>query len=682
MAYSDPVRLILKGDRAKAARYINDARRLIFNLVRELHEGGVLSGRRLHRFMDGTTIGIVVAGMQVTAVIDVRSAEEKKRDIGDIVVWARDSDHPEGIDTEYPQQILNPPNESGGTWKTYFYSPSTPGYAAFAGKKGTYQAALPDGVRRAGNIDWYNEDEEIISWYGPSGRYWPDAYVQPRFQYGKFVFMLGDALLDTDQYALDSEEQAHGDDRYIVGAALRTIGNDTWLYTVQSEALDTPFIPTTQYMDDMLTAGCPYSQQENAGGIYRYALTRSATPEGLQRYHVTPNSRQKLADLPGNHAEPWFFNQSATVAHCYELPSNGWFCRAYFFENESIPPDPEVPITVPDTHQNFREAFLAEDGSCTFEVTSMTAEFGTATHFVADYKGDERVYGYVEDMTRTIYDGFEEYNAGYPYGPVGFRIAGLQFWQLQYATNLSFFPNPNNMHRAYFMFADLRTDLLVLRVDNGPIFVPPGGVAANTSVDIYRNGERIYASNTEPDRPFSANSTPGYAYQVHWATGRTTAVSFPPYFYLYGVTVTPVFQDVTDDYTTLVYGGCSPGMMWSPYPPEAYFNFTAGFNDLDWSAPLVRMSTQAPNGGQGNAADFDGHYSVFACSSTAEMVAMSGYLTASDVQTNPYAFNGNYSVFYIQNGTLPTLTGVGGEFRRYHPLWRLGKPAGGSTLPV
>ena len=134
MSYSDAVRVILKGDRAKAARYLNDARRLIFNLVRELREGGVLSGRRLHRFMDGTTIGIVVAGMQVTAVIDVRSAEEKKRDIGDIVVWARDSDHPEGIDTEYPQQILNPPNESGGTWKTYFYSPSTPGYAAFAGK--------------------------------------------------------------------------------------------------------------------------------------------------------------------------------------------------------------------------------------------------------------------------------------------------------------------------------------------------------------------------------------------------------------------------------------------------------------------------------------------------------------------------------------------------------------------
>lgn len=663
------------GDPDEVARWVPVARKVLGFAIQQAQFNGLLTYKVEKRLENGVLlIGELIGGLpRYTIEVPPRPQQPRRpRILDDFVVWARDADHLGGIDEEFPQQILR---LQDGSWKTFFYSASTEGHEDFPRSKGTYIEMFPDGVRYAGNVDWESAKGEIISWYGPSARYWPDAWVQPRQQLGKIVCMLGAKLLDTEQYALDSEEQTHGPDRYITGAALKNTEDGDWLYTVQSEALNTTLPAGPHRMDDMPVVGCPYSRQDNVGGIYRYALVRELDEAGVPRYRVVANSREQLADLEGNHAEPWFFNQSCTVAHCYELPGNGWFCRSQFAD-EPEPLDPPLSIINPDPSQVFREALFDEEGGCTMETTTLSVAVpGPPVHFVADYKGDERVFGYVLDLTRTEIPGYAEGpGAGYPYGPVGFDIAGVQFWQLPSSGALAFFPNPHGWLGAYFAFADLRRDILVLRVDYPNQFVPPGSVRRINAMEVYRNGLRLYTSLDDENRPFSGMPQAGYSFQLHFATGRTTAPAFAPYFYLYGVTVIPVFQPVTDDYTTLVYGGNSAGFCWSPYPFAAYVGYTAGWNDLDWSANLLTLASMAPAGFQGNAADFDGNYSVLGCAATDDALVFSGYLPAAELDLEQTAWTGTYSAHYVTGSTLQELTGVAGDFARYHPVWRLGKP--------
>lgn len=685
MAYTDPLRLIFKGDRAKCARYVNDARRLVFKLVRELLEGGADSGRRLHRFMDGTLVEIVVAMQQVTVTITVPGEEDEERVLNDVVVWARSESFLAGIDPDYPQQILNPPKREGGTWKTYFYDTGITGYDAFPGRKGTYNPPFPGGLRRAGNIDWYNEDDEVISWYGPSSRYWPDAYALPRAQFGKFVFMLGEAILDTDAYALESDAQTHGSDRYVTGAALKRISGVTWLYTVQSEALDEPVTSTTSTILDFPTYGCPYTRQDNAGGIYRYRLTRAPDEQGVSRYTVQPNSRELVVALPDNHCEPWFFNQSCTRAHCYALPTDGWYRHMRWWGTDDAP---GLPYHAPDPTQVFREAAFDDLGAGTVTDTSLTVTpSGEPVQVASDYKGDVLVHATVANLTSTQYTGAET-----RYGSVHWNAAGLSFrcgggTRTQLAGD-PIPPNNDGWLMSNIMFMDLRSDLLVLLTHYQAL------IYGQKRIEVYRNGVRVHEERATPD------DNPVYTQLgfpsgiAEWAgmPGPPTAdawLSLPPYWFVYGImfflgyNTVPAPENPPETWEVEFYAaGVNPGFAWAPYIAEAYFGVSPAWLSLPlgWGSNMPLVATCAPEGFQGNAGDFDGMGPVFNAVCKDNLVVMSGWRPASNSPSDPGAWDGNYSFHFAQGGELPVLTGVTGTYTRFHPLWRLGRPAGGTPV--
>src|SRR5690606_33738713 len=97
-------------------------------------------------------------------------------------------------------------------------------YETFSGRKGTYGARFPEGVRYAGNVDWRGKDGERVSWYGPERRYWAAPYLSLHSQYGRFVFILGHKLLDLQEYDGFPEP-------FVMGACI--VG--THLYVVQAD---------------------------------------------------------------------------------------------------------------------------------------------------------------------------------------------------------------------------------------------------------------------------------------------------------------------------------------------------------------------------------------------------------------------------------------------------------------
>jgi hypothetical protein len=611
----------------------------------------------------------------------------------DFVVWSRTADLPAGIDPEFPQQILR--FDKTGGWSTFFYNSETLGHDEFPGDKGTYGGLFVEGLRRAGNVDWQSARGEVISWYGPSSRYWVDAYVQPRFQFGKFVFMLGEVLLDTDDYADQSTEQEHGPDRYVTGAALKQISGTRWLYTVQSEAADTDLGSGPFDIADMPSVGCPYSREDNPGGIYRYRLLREVDPAGITRLRVIPNSREQLADLEGNHAEPWFFSQSCVRAHCYVLPADGWFMRKFQPGEELVPPtrpalDPAMAVIMPDPAQIFREAVFDEDGGCALSDTTLTVSQVTPTpvHFVADYKGDQRVYGTITDYSIQRFPGFNDGTFAEGHGPIRFALCGTevgtvnQHWAPSGQPMGALFPNPEQWSSFHLVFADLRTDVMVLRtiytIDGTPL-------RYRHATEVYRSGQLKYQTD-EVSRRIASPSPLYYGlltYSLFLTALDDVATAYAPYFYLYGLGVQPVFQSFPPVYYALqVWAGYAPGFMWLPYPAEAYFGSMCSPSPYGtprrWDDPLDLVSSAAVGWFQGNASDFDDQKSVLGCASTDDAIVVSGYLPVNNNDPeNPVAppiFNGDNSFHHATDSDLPTLTGVDGEWKRYHPVWLLGRP--------
>src|SRR5690606_33413549 len=139
------------------------------------------------------------------------------------VVTPRSTAHPNGLDAEQPQQILQFQAEEGA-WRTFTYR-KTP--SAF----GTYKARFPEGLWDAGNLDWLgakpeggtDADRVRLTFYGPMRRYWYDSWRKPRAQYGSWVFLNGQVLLDIEEVNTKriAESLAPFDETLVLGAAYR-----------------------------------------------------------------------------------------------------------------------------------------------------------------------------------------------------------------------------------------------------------------------------------------------------------------------------------------------------------------------------------------------------------------------------------------------------------------------------
>lgn len=703
MSYTDPIRLTFKGDRAKCARYVNDVRRLTFNLVRELREAGVLSGRRRFKFMDGTTATVVVAGNIVSATIDTTSDKEQGEERGGIVVWARDDQYPLGMldlgpPLQLPQQILTY-NAKAASWRTYFYSQLMPQYAAFEGKKGTYIRPFPDGIILAGNCDWFSAENVYISWYGPYHRYMLEALVQPRHQFGKQVFMLGTAVLDTDTYASISSEQSHGPDRYILGAALKEIDADWWLYTVQSECLDEPTYVTPPADSMGLAEVCIWPRQDNTGGMYRYKLRAEANEGGTVSFVAEANSRELLTELNDNHCEPWFFNQSCTHAHCFVFPVDGWLLQRYSPNGPASIPLPggfyDAPF--PQSYQVIRNVEITPDGVTVDDSEHVSySRNGGPCVFARDYKGDEPVNATLEwYQPAPLTESFIQDVAGLRFqvgsNDEGFTNPwtddGWEWWRFLEATTPYM-----RTGWSYIVAFDLRKDLLVLMVQARRQITLADPTYFKYQMRVFHRGVQVHIEDMADDIKTPTFNTPtlpsfgGTILDVNFY-----ALSYPPSFFFsanHNIPKATLYDENASPPRYRWYGEYSLGgnifsMKWFPRDANQYYGAvgstqgwgTAAF-DVAWTF-LEGIYSLNPNAN--DEKDFLIRSCVFSMVADGDAVVISGFRpTARRVGAERFYWFG-YDWFYITNGSLPQLTGIGAEnddesFSSYKPIWILGEP--------
>lgn len=309
--------LRVEGDPGSAAQHLPTARKVLGAVVAEAKFNDLTTLKLILRPEPGVELVGEIHGSQPRITIRITGAEgeEQKQRIGDFVVWARDETLPNGIDADHPQQLLK------AEWRTFFFDTDIPAYEAFGRRKGTYRFGdggaelFPDGIRHAGNIDWRASTGERISWYGPSSRYWFDRWRQPSAQYGRFVFMLGQILLDIDAYC--AAASVDFSERLVLGAAL----DGTSLLVMQADMPDlpAPSVPVGRPGDVYVTPPCPID--EVALRLVRYPLLLDMDEPPTQRVFVATGEHVTLWVGTGiGWVNPWFFNADGTRAESFAMP--------------------------------------------------------------------------------------------------------------------------------------------------------------------------------------------------------------------------------------------------------------------------------------------------------------------------------------------------------------------------
>lgn len=323
----------LSGDTAARPDLLDLGKKLLGYLAEQRRLSGVSTLSIERSTADGSVVRARYIGE--LPVIEVRAARpqaprepQPRFQPSGFVVTARTEALPNGIDDEYPQQILA---FRDGQWWTFWGEETTPGYGAFTGPKGTYGQVFRDGLGNAGNIDWIgampeggtDADRVRLNWYGPMRRYWYDGWRRPQAQYGRWVFCNSRVVLDIDE--VNAERVAAEEEPYaetlVLGAAYR----DGSLYVMQARINDFGTEATT--IPDR--AGFPTGQ---AGGV------TPQYPDGdtdlrLVRYRVGPGARvigrgETLWTHTGRGlVNPWVFNPAATVAETFAMPDNLRYMR-------------------------------------------------------------------------------------------------------------------------------------------------------------------------------------------------------------------------------------------------------------------------------------------------------------------------------------------------------------------
>ena len=486
-------RVIPPDARGYAAAFFPQALKVLGFAQQEAARQGLMTYKHRQQLDDGTVlIGEVVGGlprMTIDVTIPV-SAGRRPRFRDDFVVWARDATRPDGIDPEHPQQVIRP------SWTTFFYSESTPGYDDFSGAKGTYRALFPDGIRRAGNLDWIGPDGERVSWYGPSTRYWVDPYVQPRAQFGKFVFLLGQVLLDVDAYIAASDPLPEFAERYVLGAALDGLDLIVVLADLPVESTPAGTVP-----GNTIIVPSPWTLESVPTTICRFSVTLADQIDPAGRMRVAPGSRVVMwsGDIARGSA-PWFFNASVSRAVCLGLPES---CTATY---SVFSPEPGL-VGAPSASSPLWQAEIGDETASVSQSAVSLPAIGAEAVLAADYRGDAPAQIVIRrrSIAGTI-EGFALLQAGVEI-PLNVEelIAG---------------PNHQLVTSRYVLHADAREGVIVcarIRVEsNGGAVVSEdcgievwkGGAATEAGAISFAQaqnfglGRRLVA----PDRSFSAST--------------------------------------------------------------------------------------------------------------------------------------------------------------------------------
>lgn len=653
----------LVGDRDRAKALVPAARKLLGFCQEQAAKMGLPTYQVTQPQSDGSVIVAELIAGQPRVTINAAPApapEASGPPAGGFVVYARTEALPDGIDEDYPQQVIR---EDGDSYQTHV---KTRSIALGRRDGGTYGGRFPAGLTRAGNVDWTNARGERISWYGPSSRMFMDAYINPTAQWGKFVFMLGEALLDVEQYLVDSPGDGGFTDRWIVGAGIKIINTTAWLYTVQSGAAD-----GVTDLSDLVDGGgrfaYPLAPQVITGGVHRYRLSVALDGAGVARYSVVAGTREKLVNINLGHPDPWFFNPEMTELGCHSALPPGLepqWQAAWTFDPTNLPDAFDDAVRKnPGAAQTHTRLAIDDDGVVTLigQTDYSVVSAGAAVPLCSDY-----AVGGIRQFTVRLDAGLVPW--------LGLGAAEIALWQVTRTGDFI------DAMKRWIVYASPRDGLLVAlrehRIFNEATSGPgePGETGDGLVLEVWRDGALEHS-----ETPFPAPAPPfGFVRTFRPNTemlADLAGVSITPAWFVWGVLQT--FYNTTEgppDETPVTWGsydtfiGCCVTYALLAHPAAAWFGtYDRALPPPGPHAdrPPTPISTLVAGGFSGNRADVDGIYSTVGCAATAKSVLLSVALpTTGDDRT----------LHYASRASLPALTGITGASRRYHPIWLLGRP--------
>jgi hypothetical protein len=468
------------GKGGEAAPYQGEARKLLGYVMEDAARNGLLTHKAERHLPDGTKI-IAEKHGDIPRIVVIPSGSNPKPEPlpfpDNFVVLPRNGAHPSGGAAEYPEMMLR--REDGKPWRTLFYDTDVPQFAAVAPPRGTYKTqngtlAFPEGIQHGGNVDWRAKNDVRVSWYGPSSRYWYDGWRQPSAQYKGLVFMLGQVLLDTEQYATDSEIPALAH-KLVMGAAIDLIARR--LYVIQAAIDDVAsedFPPPPAEGVEGCNTTPPAPVGEHPIALYRYALAIEDKPDAMD-YVVVDKSHEILwSGALHNANNPWFFNQDITHATSYSTPDNvdtytnadriGW-TEAYSFTQLPSASSLQFEMSIQER----------STGGVDVDVGQNTLTFGAAAPIATDYLKNER---FDAVLKRTAYAGdgaaivIDAHDTRFPL----------------YYTATTGTSQPNFFYQADLFWMDLRERAAMLHVNRSTNWQPyTNGVIENNGITSVLN---------------------------------------------------------------------------------------------------------------------------------------------------------------------------------------------------
>ena len=649
-----------KGASEASPEDLAGARKVLGELENQLKLGGIESGVLRKQLSNGTLVEARIdMGVPQVKITPGRPGQVGRRDFaGNFVVTARTQALPDGHEVENPQQALRT-NPQADNWATLTFSGSD-----VARSDGTFVQTFPKGLGRAGNIDWVSADGERISWYGPSSRMFPDAYITPAHLFGKFVFHLGQPLLDVEAYITDSEDPFP--DRFITGAALVQTTDGLWLYCMQNLGQNgvttVAYPPGTDVIYDY-----PLAPQTD-GGLHRYRLVQETTPEGVKRYRIKRGSREKLATLSVGHTDVWFFNQSGTEMVCHQILPNGfsaggnpwWVARLEATGDypPAAPPDAfdEAPDEFfPATSCLRRRVALSPDGTTANDTYSVVSG-GAAVPLCTDYAGDTlRSYTLRLGADMVPYVGFD-----------GQELPTLQI--VRTGTTIA-------ATWRWVLYASPRDQVIVFLGDSRTFDYETGSAAGATVgevwVETWVKGVQV-SRTTLATPPLPNFGLVRRALDNLELMGGLVGQSIAPSWFIYGL-----FQSIEDvpdappdeePDTWVMKGGFigfNAGLANLVFPGSCYFG---SYSSISSGGPQP-IGNLSGNPFSGSQQDEDGHYSVL--STAVDLPEGADPIVLLSIGLGLGSLDTSFAL--ATNETLSNLTGISGAGQRYHPLWALGK---------
>lgn len=645
-----------EGDPAAGKQHLPLARKVLGAVIEEARAAGLGTLKRVHRPGGGVEIVAEVHGSQprVTIRTGIEETTEQRVRLGDFVVAAKDVAQPEGIDDEHPEQILK------AEWTTFFFDQDIAGYDDFGRRKGTYRYGdggveqFPDGIRHAGNVDWRGAGGERVSWYGPSCRYWFDRWRQPSAQYGRFVFLLGQVLLDIDEYCTAADVDFA--ERLVLGAALD--GNSLLVMQAKIDDVSPAGIPIGRPGDVFLSA--PYPVDAVSLSLVRYGLlVDDGQPEPL-RLFIDVGSHQTLWAGSGvGWVNPWVFNDTAETAESPAMPSL-MLLRQY------IPAAGPIDYDLPSTSSDLLSLAIAP-GSAALTVSTCTLQLNQAEAFAPiavdyDYRGNRVLleFGYRATAPQPDYAAGDEAQASTgvsPWADYLLRANGREIAIFRYADTDRILPvwrRPLTADLRFRTFAFVETAqsdewqfTVSLRFESRPDLTNTAKPALAT--------KQIINGGPPPHTGWQA---------LCWWAGQT---HIAPLAMLSGALIVGMEgESIGPGYYTDL--GFNP--MWFLPAADQLFGTDAFYAPNNGSILTSQTSFQE----QGfttywnNRPDAHGRLLPLGFAVGQDHLLYSGAGWFEDYNSGEFT-----GVDYVTGDDLGSLTGVAGTDRSYHPIWVLGE---------